>query len=224
MKLIFCTLAVCLSILASVLTTKALIREESKRIRSSFGKTATTPDGMQNRQETLVPRLEAINAQLVVLNRRLSLLEASVGAKETVAETDTLRATLQNLTQRTDGLAASLTKLNDVPDTLSELTAYIDQSFEHLEAVTTTTAPERLVVSLDEMGKKLDTLDSYFTPLYAFLGLVYDPKSDDVLAAYPTVDARITALAGQLDALRKDIADLREWLTPRTIEPVRHVR
>jgi len=224
MKLILCTLAVCLSILASVLTTKALIRDESKRIRSSFAKTAADPDGMQNRHDTLAQRLEAINLQLAALNRRLSLLEESIGGKEHAADAGTLRASLQDLTKRTDALAASLTRLDGVPDLLTELTAYIDQSFEHLEEVTTTAAPEKLAAPLEEMGKRLDTIDSYFTPLYAFLGLVYDPKSDDVLAAYPTVDARITALASQLDTLRKDIADLREWLAPRTIEPVRRVR
>ncbi len=224
MKLILCTLAVCLSILASVLTTKALIRDESKRIRISFAKTATDPDGMQSRQEMLVQRLEAINVQLAALSRRLSQLEETIGGKEHAADTGALRTSLQSLTKRTDTLAASLTKLDGVPDLLTELTAYIDQSFEHLEEVTTTAATEKLAAPLEEMGKRLDTIDSYFTPLYAFLGLAYDPNSDAALAANPTVDARITALAGQLDALRKDIADLREWLAPRTIEPARRVR
>lgn len=224
MKLILCTLAVCLSVLASVLTTKTLIRDEGKRIRSALAKTAAEPDSLQNRHDTLAQRMEAVSVQLAALNRRLSLLEESVGGKERATDAETLRASLRNLTRQTDGLSTSLAKLDGVPDLLSELTAYIDQSFEHLEEVTATAAPEKLAAPLDELGKRLDTLDSYFTPLYAFLGLVYDPKNEDVLAAYPTVDARITALAGQLEAVRKDIADLREWLAPRTLDPVRRVR
>jgi len=225
MKLTLCTLAICLSILASVLTTKALIREESKRIRSSFAKTAADSDGLQNQKDPVIQKLEAINAQLTALNRRLSLLEEGIAGKEHAADGESLRSTLQNLTKRTDGVTASLTKLDGVPDLLSELTAYIDQSFEHLEeTVTTTASPEKLAAQLEAVERRLAIIDSYFTPLYAFLGLVYDPKSDDVLAAYPTIDARITALSGQLETLRKDIADLREWLVPRTFDPNRRVR
>ena len=72
---------------------------------------------------------------------------------------------------------------------------------------------------LAAMEKRLADIDSYFTPLYAFLGLVYDPANEAVLAAYPTLDKRISALDEKLVQLQRDLAALRESLEPRTKEP-----
>jgi len=217
MKIVLCTLAVCLSVLASVFTTRVLVRDEGKRIRSSFTKTFSAPDSAQNRQEEFFQKLDALNAQLATLNRRLSLLEESAGrGQRDNATAEHLRLTLQTLSKRTEGVAASLERLEAMPGLLSELSTYLGQSFEHLE--------ETVAVTAIPTEKKLNDIDNYFTPLYAFLGLVYDPGKKDLLAAYPSVDARISALSKQLDAVRTDIADLREWLAPRTIEPARRIR
>lgn len=217
MKMVLCTLAVCLSVLASAFTTRVLVRDEGKRIRNAFTKTVPAPDGAQNRQEAFLQKLDALDAQLATLNRRLALLEerAARGQRESAAD-GPLRLTLQALSKRTEGVAASLAKLDAMPGLFSDLTAYLDQSFGHLEETVTVTALPA--------EKKLDDIDNYFTPLYTFLGLVYDPGKKDLLAAYPSVDARISALSKQLDAVRTDISDLREWLTPRTIEPARRIR
>ena len=226
MKMVLCTLAVCLSVLASVFTTRALVRDEGKRIRNSFTKTFPDPGSAQNRQEAFLQKLDALNAQLATLNRRLPLLEESAGqSQRDTATAEPLRITLQTLSKRTEGVASSLAKLDAMPGFFSELTTYLDQSFEHLEETVTVTAiPEALTMRIGAMEKKLTDIDNYFTPLYAFLGLVYDPEKKDLLAAYPSVDARISAISKQLEAVRADIADLREWLTPRTIDPARRIR
>jgi len=217
MKMVLCTLALCLSVLASVFTTRALVRDEGKRIRSSFTKTFPDPDSAQNRQEAFLQKLDALNAQLASLNRHLSLLEENAGRSQRDSTTaEHLRLTLQTLSKRTESVASSLAKLDTMPGLLSELTTYLGQSFEHLD--------ETVAVTAIPMEKKLNDIDNYFTPLYAFLGLVYDPEKKDLLAAYPSVDVRISALSKQLDAVRADIADLREWLTPRTIDPARRIR
>ncbi len=217
MKMVLCTLAVCLSVLASVFTTRVLVRDEGKRIRGSIAKTLPDPDSARNRHEAFLQKLDALNAQLAALNRRLSLLEESAGrGQRDSATAEHLRLTLQTLSKRTAGAASSLERLESMPGLLEELSAYLGQSFEHLEETVSATAIP--------MEKKLNDIDSYFTPLYAFLGLVYDPEKKDVLAAYPSVDARISALSKQLDAVRTDIAGLREWLAPRTIEPPQRIR
>ena len=218
MKLILCTLAICLSILASVFTTKELIRAEGKKIRSSFPKALTEPADAAGRTEPLVQRLDAMNAQLGNMNRRLSSLEeASLRQAATVSAPP--------LVKNTAGLTTTLTKLDAVPNQLAEITTYLDQSFEHLEkTVTETAAPQQFAESLENMSKRIDAIDSYFTPLYAFLGVVYDPSSQDLMASYPSVDVRINELFLQVEAVRNDVSDLREYHTPHNIDPVKRPR
>ena len=223
MKLVICTLAICLSILASVLTTKELIRAEGKKIRSSVPKAlAETLDGTGH-QDSLAQKLDAINAQLGTLNRRLLSLEENAARQTSDLPSQATSEHVQALTKNGAGLSSALTRLDAVSGHLAKLTTYLDKSFEHLEeTVTETAAPTKLNDSLEVMAKKIEDIDSYFTPLYAFLGLSYDPANNDLLAAYPSVDVRINELFMQLEAVRKDIASLREWLTPRNIEPTRY--
>ena len=90
---------------------------------------------------------------------------------------------------------------------------------EYLKLHGVTAVPEDFAERLAAMEKRLADIDSYFTPLYAFLGLVYDPANEAVLAAYPTLDKRISALDEKLVQLQRDLAALRESLEPRTKEP-----
>ncbi len=225
MKLIICTLAICLSILASVLTTQELVRAESKKIRSSVPRALTEPLDGAGRPDSLAQKLDAINAQLGNLNRRLLSLEDSVARQPSGLPSHSASATGQALTKNGGSLTSALTRPDAVPGHLAGLTTYLDKSFEHLEkTVTETAASQELTDSLEVMAKKIDDIDSYFTPLYTFLGLAYDPPNNDLLATYPSVDVRINELFLQLDAVRKDIADMREWLKPRNIEPTKHPR
>jgi hypothetical protein len=216
MKLVLCTLAICLSILASVFTTKELIRAEGKKIRASLPKVSSESAEATGRPEALVQKLESISAQLDTLSRRLSSLESTV-ARQNLAPS--ARPTAGDSPASAKSAAASATtlaRLDAVSVYLADLTTFLDQSFEHLEkTVTETAATKNLAETLEPLSKKMDAIDSYFTPLYAFLGLVYDPASNDRLADYPSVDLRINELFLQLEALRKDVSTIRQQVTPR---------
>ena len=220
MKLILCTLAICLSVLASVFTTKELIRAEGKKVRSSLPKVLTEPLDAAGRQESLVQKLDAINAQLGSLNRRLASLEEGYARPSQAAA-----GNAQALTRNGVGLTSTFARLDGLPGQLADLTTYLDQSFEHLESkITEAAVPQHATEEIDNMAKKIDAIDSYFTPLYAFLGLAYDPANADLLASYPSVDVRINELFLQLEAVRKDVDFIRVRITPIVIEPTKYSR
>lgn len=227
MKLILCTLAVCLSILTSIFTTQSLVRAEGKRTRASLAKTLEEPAGAAGIPDSIPKRLEAINSQLATLNRRMSALEETVRPVAAVgaAVDPSAQSDLLAIRRELSGIAASLARFNGLPGHLAELTTYLGQSFEHVEKVVAEkAAPEAFAPAFDGMAQKLDAIDSYFTPLYAFLGLAYDPSNVDLIAAYPSLDERINALYLQQEVIREDIAALRQWLTPRNIDPVKRPR
>ena len=128
-------------------------------------------------------------------------------------------ASLQNYTA---GNSAALARLDAVSGHLVELTTFIDQSFDHLEkTVTEAAAAQRIAEAIGPLANKVDAIDSYFTPLYAFLGLDYDPANADLMAAYPSVDLRLNELLLQIEALQKDLAYVKERV-PRIVEPIRY--
>lgn len=224
MKLILCTLAICLSILASVFTTKELIRAEGKKVRSAIPKSLSEPEAASGRADPIVQKLEAINVQLASLNRRLSSLEES-GIRPNPALSAQSAGDSSTAAKDVVALTATLAKLDAVPGQLNDITTYLDQSFEHLEKTIAEKAPpDQFAETFDTLSKKVDAIDSYFTPLYAFLGVVYDPANDDLLAAYPSIDARINELFLQIDAIRNEVSTLRYALTPRNIDPEKHPR
>lgn len=228
MKLILCTLAVCLCLLASIFTTRSLVREEGKRTRASLARTLEEPAGDSGMPESAAKRLEAIGSQLASLSRRMSALEDAVrpaAAAGAAVAPPAPSGDLLDLRRELNGIAASLARLNGLPGHLAELTTYLGQSFEHVEKVVAEeSAPEALAPAFDGMAQKLDAIDSYFIPLYAFLGVAYDPSNTALLAAYPSVDERLNTLYLQQEVIREDIAALRQWLTPRNIDPVKRPR
>jgi len=213
-KLVLCTLAVCLSILVSVLTLSSVIRTEEKKTRSTVPK-------------ALAEQLDAVNAQLAGLSRRLSVLEERETGRPPQpvpagATAETLQTDIRSLAK---GVTSAQTRLEGVSTHLAELTTYLDRSFDHLEkALPAADANQGLQATVNQMAGKIDAIDSYFTPLYTFLGLVYDPKANDILSTYPSMDERINELSQQIETLRKELADLRYMLTPRNIEPTKHPR
>ncbi len=225
MKLILCTLSICLSILASVFTTKELVRAEGKKIRSSIPKALTEPVEAAGRAESLIQKLDAITAQLGSLSRRLTSLEDTYARQNPLLAPLGPAGSAPGLNKTAVSLGATLARLDAIPDQLDNITTYLDESFEHLEnTVTETTAPQRVTDALDPMAKKIDAIDNYFTPLYKFLGLVYDPANADLLADYPSVDVRLNELSLQIEAMHQDLAELRVFVTPYNIEPTKHPR
>lgn len=224
MKLILCTLAICLSIFASFFTTKELIRSEGKKVRSAIPKSLAEQEALAGRADPAAQKLDAINAQLATISRRLSALEEA-SARPNVTLATASDASGSAAAKNGVALAATLARLDAVPGQLNEITAYLDQSFEFLEKTIADKAPpERFAETFDTMSKKVDAIDSYFVPLYTFLGVVYDPANSDLVAAYPSVDARINELFLQVDAIRTEVTALRDALTPRNIDPGRHPR
>jgi len=231
MKLILCTLAVSLSVLASALMSKDLVLAEGKRIRSAIPKALSEPLEPDGRQESVVQKLDAITAQLASLNRRMALLEDAASHAPSRAPApdplpDPLRNEIRALASGMRGIAGSLSQLESLPRQLSEQTAYLGKSFARLEqAAAATPAPAELAVSLDWMVQKIDAIDGYFTPLYTYLGLANDPGSQDLVAAYPSIDARLNALSADLADVRAAVADVRRnMIVPVVIEPTKYQR
>lgn len=227
MRVILCTLAVCLSLLAAVFTIQELIRAEGRRIRAAIPKALCEPaDG----QESVMQRLDDLSAQAASLGKRLAQLEEKSSKPPAPAADDTPGALLSEtraLASAVRGVAASQARLEGVPRHLAELTTYFDRSFSHLEKKIAEGAPPDApqAVALSRLATRVDTIDRYFTPLYAFLGLVYDPGNEDLLADYPSVDVRLNALAADLRELRDAVADLRKRMpVPIVIEPTKHPR
>jgi prefoldin subunit 5 len=227
--MILCTLAVCLSLLASVFTTQALVRAEGKRTRSVIPKALSEPlPGAGT--ESVIGKLDALNAQLASLSRRLALLEDAASRKPAstaAAAPDPVLTETRALATAVRGLAASEERLASVPRHLAELTTYLDQSFGHLEKKVDAVAatPEETKATLDALARKVDDIDHYFSPLYTFLGLTYDRDNDDLLAAYPSIDVRLSALFGEIEALHAAVADVRAHLmAPVVIEPAKRPR
>ena len=227
MKMILCTLAVCLSVLASALTLSTLVRTESKKTRISITKAFTEPLNLSALEESVIQKLDALGTQLTSLSRRLSLLEEGAGrtahAAANVETADPEQAAIHALTKSVATIGVAVARLEGVPTHLAALTTYIDRSFGHLEkTVSDTAASQDLLAPINQIAGKLDNIDSYFTPLYAFLGLAYDPANQDLIATYPSVDERLNGIALQLDATHKELSEFHRMLTPRIIEPTKH--
>ena len=229
MKLVLCTLAICLSVLASVCTLSTLVRTESKKVRSSVTKALTEPLNPAAREESVIQKLDALNSQLTSLNRRLSLLEEGVGRSSRAAAiasaepADTGQTEIRALTKNVNTIGTAVARLEGVPSLLTALTTYIDRSFGHLEkTVSDAAAPQDLLTPLNRMAVKIDNIDSYFTPLYAFLGLTYDPANQDLIAMYPSIDERVNDLFVRIEAVRKEVAEIHYMITPHMIEPKKH--
>lgn len=228
MKVILCTLAICLSILASFFTTRVLIRDEGKRTRASFSKALSESPDVSDPQKPFIQKMDTLNSQLASLNHRVSALENAVRDSQSATANEdyaNLQSALVSLTKQVNGMSAALTRFDGIPTYLAGMTTFLDQSFKRLEKTAgASAAPETMTTALDDMSRKIDDIDGYFTPLYAFLGLVYDPDNSAQVAAYPSLDKRINELSVQIEAVRQDIADFREWATPRNIDTAKRPR
>lgn len=230
MKLILCTAAICLSLLFSVFTLKEAIRSEGKRTRAAVPKALVEPLEASKEPDSIAQRLDAVQAQLTSLNRRLAQLEEVSGrsSRTTPPEptADPLLEEVRALAANVRGVSEALNKLRGVPDHLVQLTTYLDQSFDHMDKrLSEKSIPDELFVSIDWLVQRIDDIDHYFPSLFNFLGAVYDPANEDVLKAYPSVDTRLNELAAAAAALQRAVADIRNhMMVPTVIEPGKYQR
>ena len=217
MKLILCTLAICVSLLASVFALKAAVREEGKRTRAALSKAAEETVNGAVKSETASQRLDAINNQLAGLSRRMTALEEAMRPVSSAAnEAASVQSNLLSIRNDLGTLSAAQAKLDVLPAQLAQLTTFVDQSFEHVDKNLAARAQaEPLAPAIEELAKRIDAIDSYFTQLFPFLGLVYDPSSADLLASYPSVDERLNEINMQLALMRDDLILLSKYLLPR---------
>lgn len=224
MKLALCTLAVCLSLLATALTLKEAIQAEGKRTRAAVPRALVEPLPGKG-PDSVAQKLDAVQAQLSSLGRRLSLLEEASGRTPAPLPSETapdpVLQEVRSLAASVHALTAAQARLSGVPEHLARLTTYLDQSFDHLDKrMSEKTTPDELLVSVDWLVQQVDDINHYFTPLFAFLGVVYNPAGQDVIDAYPSVDARLNEVATELADLRKSVADIRQNMSvPIVIEP-----
>ncbi|HPB09994.1 MAG TPA: hypothetical protein PLU38_05665 [Kiritimatiellia bacterium] len=226
MKEILCTLAVCLMVAAAVHTNHSVVRDEGRRTRTALAKTSepSTPSGESD--GAVAKRLDAVLSQLTACNRRITALEETLAASDRGADsTRSVRSDLNAVRQDLKSISASQARLTAVPGYLADLTRYLDHSFARVEqGFDDARMPEALAVALDDLAQRLDAIESLFAALYGALGIALDPQDGQPLAETPSLDARLNQLAEQSDQIRKDIEALRDWMTPRNIDPVKRPR
>jgi len=227
MKMVFCTLAICLSVLAATLSLSNLVRSEGKKTRSLVSRMLADPAAApSDHKDAVLQKMDLISARLTAIERSLSSPEEMTpDTVATSASSDSSHAEMYTLTRRLEGLNNSLAKLQGVPAHLAALTTYLDRSFAHIEKVVTPSAsPDDLLKAIGKIDERTSAIDGHFMPLCTFLGLPYDLSNSDALAAYPSVDKRLNALALQIEAVRKDVADVRHLFPPQVMEPTKYSR
>jgi len=223
MKLVLCTLAVCLTILLSAFSISNLVQSEAKKTRSAFAKTLGDSESAETRKDPIAQKLERVCAQLSSVERRLSGLESAIQPYQTLAKSEASHPENRALDRNLNSISTSLKKLDGVPGYLTSLSAYLDRSFDHVEKTVSSTAwPDSLQTSLSGISDKLDTLEGDFLPLYLFMGLPSDPNANSLLADYPTVDERINDLSQQLSAISQELTTIHGLFDRWIIAPRRY--
>ena len=226
MKMVLCTLAICLSVLMATLSLSDLVRSEGKKTRSLVSRMLADPAVPSDHKDAVLQKMDLVNARLTAIERYLSTPEETTSDTATTpASSDSSHSEMYTLTRRLEGLNTSLAKLQGVPAHLAALTTYLDRSFAHMEKVVTPSAsPDDLLKAIGKIDERTSSIDGHFMPLCTFLGLPYDLSNSDALAAYPSVDKRLNALALQIEAVRKDVADVRHLFPPQVMEPTKYSR
>jgi len=231
MKILACTAAVCVVIALSIFTTQKTIETEGRRTRASMPGVLSSPLGDG---ESLVSKVEKLNATLSSINKRLTRLE-DTGNRETKVKTDELKAISTDINQEVERIAARLNAISKEQDALRDIPAQlqvIDRNMRiailakenEAKAAPASDPPKEIIETLDWMVQKIDAIDSYFTPLYSFLGAVYTEKSSDAATSYPSVDKRLNEMIMQLDQLQKDMKITLKNVSPHVREPSRYPR
>jgi len=227
MKIIACTAAVCLVIGLSIYTTQKTIEAEGRRTRSSMPGVLSNPMGDGESLETKVGRL---NVTLAAINQRLTRLE-EISNRNNKADIDEIKTIstkisgdIGRMNARLNAISAEQAALNDIPSQLQTLDQNMRVILLAKESVAAEKSPppEEILKTLDWMVQKIDDIDSYFPPLYGFLGAVYSEDGGGVADGYPSIDKRINEVILQLDALQKDMNTTLKNVSPYVREPSKY--
>jgi len=223
--MMLCTLVTCLTVGAAVFSIRSHIREEGRRTRAAFGRSLDTDVPVDDTQNVIAKKLESIQSQLAALSRRMTVLEESIAARPQVADnTARLQTDLTATRQEVKAIASSQARLSGVPGYLADLTRYLDRSFAHIEnRVADSGTPEALLLAVDDLTQRLNVIEELVATLNATLGVLPDTQ-DGAQTTILSLDTRLSQLAEQNENIRKDIVALREWMTPRNIDPVKRPR
>jgi len=153
------------------------------------------------------------------------VLEESIAARPQVADnTARLQTDLTATRQEVKAIASSQARLSGVPGYLADLTRYLDRSFAHIEnRVADSGTPEALLLAVDDLTQRLNVIEELVATLNTTLGVLPDTQ-DGAQTTILSLDTRLSQLAEQNENIRKDIVALREWMTPRNIDPVKRPR
>lgn len=225
MRTMLCTLVICLTVGAAVFSTRSYVREEGRRTRAAFGRSLDTDVPVDDTQNVIAKKLESIQSQLATLSRRMTVLEESIAARPQVADnTARLQTDLTATRQEVKAIASSQARLSGVPGYLADLTRYLDRSFAHIEnRVADSGTPEALLLAVDDLTQRLNVIEELVATLNTTLGVLPDTQ-DGAQTTILSLDTRLSQLAEQNENIRKDIVALREWMTPRNIDPVKRPR
>jgi len=198
---------------------------EGRRTRAAFGRSLDTDVPVDDTQNVIAKKLESIQSQLAALSRRMTVLEESIAARPQVADnTARLQTDLTATRQEVKAIASSQARLSGVPGYLADLTRYLDRSFAHIEnRVADSGTPEALLLAVDDLTQRLNVIEELVATLNATLGVLPDTQ-DGAQTTILSLDTRLSQLAEQNENIRKDIVALREWMTPRNIDPVKRPR
>ena len=228
MKFIASTAAICLVIGASVFTTQKVVQAEARKTRKSMPGLLNNPLGDG---DSLVTKVDKLNASLASIDRRLTRLEDITG-REAKAETADIKKSTSEIQQEVERLSAQVnafaknqTQLSDIPRQLQIVNANMRNVVNAISSKDEATAstPQEVLTALDWMIEKIDNIDGYFPPLYDFLGAVYS-GDESAVSGYPSVDIRINEILLMLEDLQKDASATRKLVTPYVIEPKKRPR
>ena len=222
MKLIACTAAVCLVIGLSIFTNQRTIEAEGRRTRSSIPGVLRNPLGDG---ESLITKVDKLNANLTAINKRLTRLEEISNRKNKVDNSELksisteINEDVDRMTARLNAISKEQAALRDIPSQLQT----IDHNMRIIllakeERAKQSPPPKEIISTLDWMVQKIDDIDSYFPPLYDFLGALYESPNVD---GYPSVDKRLNEVILQLDEMQQDVSTTLKHVSPYIREPTR---
>ncbi|MDD2600884.1 MAG: hypothetical protein PHO37_16955 [Kiritimatiellae bacterium] len=230
MKIMACTAAVCLVIGLSIFTTQRSIEAEGRRTRNFLPGVLNNPQGDG---DSLINKVDKLNDTLGSINKRLTRLE-ELSSRDSAVDSSQIMAAMAKTSEELSRVIAQLNSVASQQESLKVIPRQlqiIDQNMRVILLAKENAAPEAkpleedILASLEWIVQKVEENNSYFPPLYTFLGAVYtdgDPRLD--IAGYPSVDKRLNEVVLRLEELQRDMSITVKNVSPHIIEPTKRPR